>query len=211
MKLIFLGPPGVGKGTVAKEIIKQKRIPQIAAGDLSREFIFRNSELARKAKEYYDSGRLIPDEIFLEILKERISKNDCQKGFILDGFPRTIAQAEFLDKKIDIDKVIRFKVSDETLLLRLSGRRICKKCGAIFHLINVPTKVEGVCDFCEGRVYQREDDNKEAIKKRLEVYKEKTAPLIFYYNKKGILVEVDIEGSVDKNVRDTLNLINSFT
>jgi adenylate kinase len=207
MKLIFLGPPGVGKGSIAKEIIKEKGIPQISTGDLIRASISKNSELGVKAKEYYDRGELVPDEIIIGLLKERISQEDCKEGFILDGFPRTIPQAESLDKEIQIDKVIRFKVSNETLLLRLSGRRICEKCGAIYHLINVKPKVEGICDNCEGNLFQRKDDCKEVIQKRLEEYQEKTAPLISYYNKKGNLVEIEVERDVAQNVKDTLNII----
>jgi adenylate kinase len=210
MKLIFLGPPGAGKGSVAREIIKEKGIPQISTGDLIRASISENSEAGKKAKEFYDQGKLVPDEIIIELLKERISQDDCKNGFILDGFPRTIPQAEALDKEIDIDKVINFKVSDETILSRLSGRRICEKCGSIYHLINIPPKVEGVCDECEGNLFQRKDDNESVIKKRLEEYQEKTAPLIYYYDEKGNLVEVELEGDLLKNVRDTLEVLNSI-
>ncbi len=210
MKLIFLGPPGAGKGSIAKEIIKEKNIPQISTGDLIRNSISENSELGKSAKEYYNKGKLIPDEIIVNLLKKRISQEDCQKGFILDGFPRTIPQAESLDKEIEIDKVIQFKVNEETIFLRISNRRICEKCGAIYHLVNVKPKIEGICDECQGNLFQRKDDNEEIIKKRLEEYQEKTAPLISYYNEKGFLVEIEVEGELSKNVKDTLEIIDSL-
>jgi len=138
MKLIFLGPPGVGKGSIAKEIIKEKGIPQISTGDLIRASISEDSELGRQAKQAYEKGELISDEIIIKLLQERISQDDCKKGFILDGFPRTIPQAEALDNEIEIDKVVKLHVSNETILLRISNRRICEKCGAIYNLVNVP-------------------------------------------------------------------------
>lgn len=205
MKLIFLGPPGVGKGSIARRIMKQRGILQISTGDLVRNS---DSEKGRLAKVYHDRGELVPDEIIIDLLKERISQEDCKSGFILDGFPRTINQAESLSKEIKIDKVIRFNISDETLLLRLSGRRICEKCGAIYHVINIPPKIEEACDNCDGKVSQREDDKEEVVKKRLEEYQSKTAPLISYYFEKGVLVEVDVEGDISKNVRDTLEVLN---
>jgi len=210
MKLIFLGPPGVGKGSVAREIIKEKGIPQISTGDLIRASISENSDLGNSAKEFLEKGELVPDEIVIELLKERIFQEDCKNGFILDGFPRTIPQAEALDKEVDIDKVIKFQVSDETLLSRLSGRRICEKCGSIYHLINIPPKVEGICDECEGNLFQRKDDHEDVIKKRLEEYYEKTSPLVSYYDEKGNLIEVELEGDLSKNVKDTLKVLNSI-
>lgn len=210
MKLIFLGSPGVGKGSIAREIIKEKGILLISTGDLIRDSISKNSELGKKVKGYYDKGELVPDKIMVELLKNRVLQEDCMNGFILDGFPRTITQAEALGKEIEIDKVIKFKVSDETILLRLSGRRICEKCGAIYHTINIKPKFEGVCDNCEGNLFQREDDKENVVKKRLEIYKEKTKPLVSYYIQKGTLIEVEVEGDLSKNVKDTLEVIDSI-
>jgi len=208
MKLIFLGPPGVGKGSIAKEIIKEKNIPQISTGDLIRAAISGDSELGNKAKEHYNLGKLVPDEIVIELLKERISQCDCGKGFILDGFPRTIAQAESLGKEVQIDKVISFKVSRETIFSRISQRRICKDCGAIYNLVNVPPKTEGKCDHCNGDLFQRKDDAKEIVEGRLIEHEQKTEPLISYYKQKGNFAEVEVEGELDKNVRDTLEIID---
>ncbi len=209
MKLIFLGPPGAGKGSIAKEIIKEKNIPQISTGDLVRTCITDNSELGNKIKEYCERGELVPDEIIVNLLKNRINKDDCKKGFILDGFPRTIPQAEVLDEVINIDKVIKFEVSEETIIFRISKRRICKECGAIYNLVNIPPKCEGVCNECEGELFQRKDDNEEIIKKRLEEYYKKTEPLVDYYNEKGILKEVKAEGELSENVKETLKLLDS--
>jgi len=208
MKIIFLGPPGVGKGSIAKEIEKEKNIPQISTGDLIRSAISSNSAIGNKVKEYYDSGKLVPDEIVIDLLKERISNDDCGEGFILDGFPRTIVQAESLDNEIKIDKVISFTVSEETIMMRISGRRICESCGAIHHLINIPPKVDGICNCCGGKLIQRKDDTREVIKGRLVEYYQKTEPLINYYEKNGNLSSIDVEGDLQKNVRDTLNVLN---
>jgi len=207
MNLIFLGPPGVGKGTIAKEVVKQKNIPQISTGDLLRAAVKEGSELGIKAKEYMDSGKLVPDDLIINLMKEKIKEDDCQNGFILDGFPRTIPQAEALEGEIKIDKVLNFKALDKTIIQRLSGRRTCKQCGAIFHLTNIPPKVEGVCDKCQGELFQRDDDKPEAIKKRLEVYQQQTAPLIDCYNEKGILADIDTEQPIPKIISDVMKEI----
>lgn len=207
MNLVFLGPPGVGKGTIAKEIAKEKGIPQISTGDLLREAVKQGSELGKKAKTYMDSGKLVPDNLVINLLKNRISKDDCKKGFILDGFPRTVPQAEALAKEVKINRVLNFKALDKTIIQRLSGRRTCKSCNAIYHLINIPPKVEGICDKCGGELFQRDDDKPKAIKKRLEVYQQQTAPLIDYYNKKGNLADIDTEQPIPLIVKDTLAAI----
>ena len=207
MNLIFLGPPGVGKGTIAKDIVKEKGIPQISTGDLLRAAVKEGSELGIKAKEYMDAGKLVPDELVIELLKNRISQDDCKNGFILDGFPRTIIQAKALEGEVKIDKVLNFKALDETIIQRLSGRRTCKKCNAIYHIENIPPKKEGICDKCNGELFQRDDDKPEAIKKRLEVYQEQTEPLIEHYNKKGILVDIETEQPIPEIVKDTLAAI----
>ncbi|ADQ06751.1 adenylate kinase [Caldicellulosiruptor hydrothermalis 108] len=193
MRLILLGAPGAGKGTQAEYLSKRFSIPHISTGDILRENVKNETELGKKAKEYMDKGLLVPDEIVIEIVKDRLSKEDCKNGFLLDGFPRTIAQAEALDKVLQelgqkIDKVLNIEVPDEKILERMSGRRICKNCGASFHVIYRPPQKEGVCDVCGGELYQREDDKEETVKKRLEVYHAQTQPLIDYYKAKGLLV-----------------------
>jgi adenylate kinase len=193
MRLILLGAPGAGKGTQAEYLSKRFSIPHISTGDILRENVKNETELGKKAKEYMNKGLLVPDEIVIEIVKDRLSKEDCKNGFLLDGFPRTIAQAEALDKVLEelgqkIDKVLNIEVPDEKILERMSGRRICKNCGASFHVIYRPPQKEGVCDVCGGELYQREDDKEETVKKRLEVYHAQTQPLIDFYKAKGLLV-----------------------
>jgi len=191
MNIVLLGSPGVGKGTYAGRISKIYNIPQISTGDMFREAIKNKTEIGLKAKEYIDKGELVPDDVTIGIVDERLKQDECKNGFMLDGFPRTIVQADALSDIINIDKVLNFTASDEVIIDRLSGRRVCKSCGAIFHIRNIVPKVEGVCDKCGGEVYQREDDKPESVKKRLNVYKNQTAPLIGYYNEKGILAEID--------------------
>lgn len=208
MKLIFLGPPGVGKGTIAKMMVEKSGIIQISTGDLLRAAVKGGTEPGLKAKEYMDYGSLVPDELVIKLLKERICKPDCANGFILDGFPRTILQAEALDSSgLEIDKVLNFVANKETIIQRLSGRRTCKKCGAIFHVTNIPPKVEGVCDKCGGELFQRDDDKPEAIENRLAVYGKQTAPLIDYYKKRGNLVDVDAEQKLEKILDDSIKAV----
>ena len=211
MNLIFLGPPGVGKGTIAKLVCGEKGIIQISTGDLLRAAIADGSQLGIEAKGYMDAGKLVPDELVINLLKERITKPDCENGFILDGFPRTIPQADALGSSdVKIDNVITFSAKDETIIQRLSGRRTCKVCGAIFHIENIPPKVEGVCDKCEGELFQRDDDKPEAITKRLEVYRDQTAPLIDYYKSRNLLVDVDANANftVPEILENTLKVLN---
>ena len=194
-KLIFLGPPGAGKGTIATIIKDQLRIPQVSTGDLFREAVARGTPLGTQAKQYMDKGELVPDQITIGLLKERIAQPDCAHGFILDGFPRTIVQADALAHSgIEIDRVVSFTVSDAVLLQRLGGRMTCRTCGAIYHITNIPPKVTGKCDKDGGELYQRDDQKPEAVKKRLQVYAEQTAPLVAYYREKGLLAEVNGEG-----------------
>jgi len=207
MKLIFLGPPGAGKGSVAKEIIKEKNLIQISTGNLIRNAITKSSEIGQKAKEYYGQGKLVPDEIIIDLLKERISQDDCSKGFILDGFPRTISQAETLDNEIKIDKVINFKVTEEEIFNRLASRIICRNCGQIYNLIRHPPKEKGKCNLCQGELYQRDDDTKETVKKRLEIYRKETSPLIEFYSQKGILNNIDANETILKSLNETLEII----
>ena len=193
MKIIALGSPGVGKGTYATEIVQKYGLLHISTGQIFRENIKGGTELGLKAKEYIDAGKLVPDQVTIDMVKDRLSKDDCKEGgFILDGFPRTIPQAEALSEFCEMDMVINFKADPEVIIQRLGGRRVCKNCGAIFHAVNIKPKQEGICDACSGELYQRDDDKPEAIKQRLIVYEEQTAPLIGYYTEKGILKEITI-------------------
>lgn len=202
MIIIMLGPPGAGKGTQAVKISEFLSIPRIATGDIFRKAIANGTELGKKAEEYLKRGELVPDEIVNEIIKERISRPDCESGFILDGYPRTLNQATALDKilynlKRQIDLVINIDVSEENIIKRLSYRRTCKKCGAVYHLLFNPPKQVDKCDKCGGELYQREDDKEDVIRNRLKVYYERTKPIIKYYKNKGILVNIDGNGDIN--------------
>ncbi len=203
MGLIMLGPPGGGKGTQAKILSKELGIPQISTGDILREAVRNGTELGKLAKKYMDEGKLVPDDVIVGIMKERLSKEDAKKGFILDGFPRTIAQAEAFDKMLEdmgetLKAVIFIDVPKEELLRRLTGRRTCTKCGRMYHVEFSPPKREGVCDECGAPLYQRDDDKEETILKRLETYESQTLPLVDYYKSKGILVRIEGVGSIDE-------------
>jgi adenylate kinase len=203
MNIVFLGPPGAGKGTQAKRIAEKYGIPQVSTGDMFREHLSKGTELGQKAKEYMEKGQLVPDEIVLGMVEERLKQSDCEKGFILDGFPRTVPQAEALDQLLDkmgkkIDYAICIDVPDEELVKRLTGRRTCKKCGMMYHVIFKPPKEEGKCDVCGGELYQRADDNEETVRNRLKVYHEQTEPIIQFYEKKGVLHRIDGIGSIDE-------------
>ncbi len=196
MKVIFLGSPGAGKGTQAAVLRERYGLAHISTGDILRENVRNGTTLGKTAREYMDSGRLVPDEVIIAMMEERLQKPDCQKGFILDGFPRTVPQAEALDALLDrmgipLDGVILFEVPGDLVLDRLTGRRVCGKCGEIYNVHFKKTKVPGVCDLCGGELVQRDDDREEVVIKRLEVYEEQTAPLIRYYEDKGQLVRVD--------------------
>lgn len=202
MYVVFLGAPGAGKGTQAADVARKLNMVHISSGDLFRQALGKGTELGKKAKSYMERGELVPDEVTTQMVLERLAVPDCARGVILDGFPRNLAQAQSLDKalkqqKKDVDKVILLEVSDEELIKRLSGRRICRNCQAVYHIMNSPPKVAGKCDKCGGELYQRTDDNVETIKNRLEVYAAQTAPLIDYYRKQGKLTEVRGEGGVD--------------
>ncbi len=196
MKVIMLGAPGAGKGTQAKQIADKYSIPHISTGDIFRANIKNGTELGKKAKTFMDQGLLVPDELVVELVADRIQQDDCKNGFVLDGFPRTIPQAEALDAALEkinekMDYAIDVDVPDENIITRMSGRRACLNCGATYHIVSIPTKVEGVCDRCGNPVVLRDDDKPETVKKRLEVYHEQTQPLIDYYKKKDILKTVN--------------------
>ena len=206
MNLIFLGAPGAGKGTLATMLSKAKGIPQISTGDLFRAAVKEGSELGRRVQGIMERGELVPDSLTVELVKERLSKSDARDGYILDGFPRTVAQADALAGFQEIDAVINFSISDDLVIRRLSGRRVCRSCGAIYHIENMPSKVEGICDRCGGELYVRDDDKIESIKNRLRVYKDQTEPLIAYYRNKGVLQEIDSSSSP----QDSLSQINKL-
>ena len=203
MRLVLLGPPGAGKGTQAQVLSKDLNIPHISTGDMLREALKAASPLGLKAKAYMEKGALVPDELVIALVKERLSKSDAKKGFILDGFPRTPEQAKSLDEslrelKMPLDVVLYFKTSLAVIIMRLSGRRVCSQCGKNYHQVNFKPKTEGVCDVCGSKLIQRPDDKEETIEKRLRVYEDQTAPLIDYYKRKAILSEV----SGDLDVRE---------
>ena len=202
MKIIFLGPPGSGKGTQAKMMAKEFGIPHISLGDILREEIKNGTEIGNKAKQFLDSGRLVPDDIVNEIAF--LALRCLEKGFVLDGYPRTIYQAEFLKDVTDIDKVIYIDVQKEEIVKRLGGRRNCKNCGAVYHIVNNPPKQENKCDVCGGVLYIREDDKEETIEKRFEIYQKETNPLIEYYKGQGKLVEVDGTQAIERVSADLL-------
>ncbi|MCX6706674.1 MAG: adenylate kinase [Candidatus Woesearchaeota archaeon] len=206
MKIILLGPPGTRKGTQAERIVKKYGIPHISTGDMFREAIAKGTELGRMAKGILDQGKFVPDKITIGLVKERLSKPDCKKGFILDGFPRTIPQAEALDKMIKLDKAVLLESSDDIIIKRLSSRRQCRKCNAIYG-IDMPPKKKGVCDKCGGQLYQRDDDREEVIRKRLETYNKQTAPLIECYKKKGILAKINGQQTIEKIFEDVVEAL----
>jgi adenylate kinase len=213
MNLILLGPPGAGKGTQAQKIVDRYHIPQISTGDILRAAVKEGTPLGKKAKVFMDQGQLVPDEVVIGIIDERLKKADCRSGFILDGFPRTIAQAEALQPILtrigkSIHHVINIEVANEELVRRLTGRRTCKNCGAMFHLLFQPPKQEGICDRCGGVLYQREDDKEETIRTRLKEYQKQTAPLIEYYQLKSMLRSIEGIGNQDQIFERMVHLLD---
>ncbi|MHA1276738.1 MAG: adenylate kinase [Candidatus Helarchaeota archaeon] len=206
MKIILLGPPGAGKGTQSEYITKKYGIPQISTGDILRKAVREGTEVGKKAKAYMDEGKLVPDEIIIQIMQSRLSEPDCAKGFILDGFPRTINQAEKLNEITQIDLVINLNVPKKELLKRLTGRRSCLKCGAVYHIIFNPPPANGKCK-CGGDLFQRDDDKEETVLKRLETYKNQTEPLIEYYTQKGLLKEIQGGGKKPAEVFQEVELL----
>lgn len=209
MQIILMGPPGAGKGTQAAELVKKFNIPQISTGDMFRSAVKAGSELGKKAAECMKSGALVPDSVTVGIVKERLSKADCAKGFILDGFPRTVDQAEALNKILadmgkTLTQVLNIHVPAEDLIERATGRRICKNCGATYHIKFNPSKAENTCEKCGGELYQRADDTAETMKNRLSVYESSTRPLIEYYKKAGLYTEIDGRQSISKVTADLI-------
>jgi adenylate kinase len=207
MKIIMLGAPGAGKGTQAKKIAEKYQIPHVSTGDIFRSNIKEGTQLGRKAKEYMDQGALVPDELTIGMLMDRIQQEDCKNGYVLDGFPRTIPQAESLQKAITemgqkIDFAINVHVPDENIINRMSGRRACISCGATYHIVYNPSKVPGICDVCGSELVLRDDDKPETVKKRLAVYHDQTRPLIDYYKEAGVLVNVDGTQELNKVFSD---------
>jgi adenylate kinase len=214
MNLILLGPPGAGKGTQAQMIVDRYQIPQISTGDILRRAVKEGTPLGRKAKSFMDQGQLVPDEVVIEIIDERLRASDCSPGFILDGFPRTIAQAEALQPILtqmgkSIDHVINIEVDSEELVRRLTGRRTCKNCGAMFHILFHRPKVEWICDRCGGTLYQREDDKEETIRIRLNEYQKETAPLIQYYQLKSYLRSIQGIGGQEEIFKRIVQLLDT--
>lgn len=212
MKIIMLGAPGAGKGTQAKRIAEKFGIPHISTGDIFRANIKNGTELGNKAKVYMDQGLLVPDELVVDLVVDRVKQADCEKGYILDGFPRTIPQAEALDAALaaigeKVDYAVNVEVPDSDIVERMSGRRACLNCGATYHIVNIPTKVEGICDTCGSEIVLREDDKPETVLKRLEVYHNQTQPLIEYYSKQGILKEVDGRKNMSDTFADILEIL----
>ncbi len=214
MKLVMLGAPGAGKGTQATLISQEYNVPHISTGDILREAVGQQTKLGMQAKVYMDAGKLVPDELVINIVKERLSQEDCKNGFILDGFPRTVMQAEVLQNVLEqmnnrLSIVLDIEVDEDELVRRLTQRRQCRDCGEIYHLMYNPPEAKGVCDSCKGQLYQRADDEESAIKKRLEEYSDKTQPLISYYKGLGLLRVIDGEQATDKVFSDIKNALEA--
>ncbi|QJA09887.1 adenylate kinase [Romboutsia sp. CE17] len=214
MRIILLGPPGAGKGTQAAGIVEKYNIPHISTGDIFRKNIKEGTELGKKAKEYMDQGLLVPDELTVGLVTDRITQEDCKNGFMLDGFPRNVSQAEQLDaflkeNNIALSNVINIEVDKNILVSRAVGRRICKSCGATYHVEFNPPKIEGVCNVCQGELYQRADDNEETVSKRIQVYLDETKPLADYYAKEGILSNINGQQSIDEVFADIVTALGS--
>lgn len=213
--LVLMGLPGAGKGTQAEMIVDKYGIPHISTGDMFRAAIKEGTELGKKAKQFMDEGQLVPDEVTIGIVRERLAKPDCQKGFLLDGFPRTVPQAEALDEilkdmKRNIDYVIHIDVDRDILMERLTGRRICRDCGATYHLVFNPPKQANVCDKCSGELYQRDDDNEETVSNRLEVNIKQQQPLLDYYRNRGVLKTIDGNRKIEEVFQEVDTLIGSL-
>ncbi|HAZ37193.1 MAG TPA: adenylate kinase [Clostridiaceae bacterium] len=214
MNIVLVGPPGAGKGTQAKYISEKFAIPHISTGDIFRKNISEKTSLGVKAKEYIEKGQLVPDVLTVSIVEDRIKQDDCKNGFMLDGFPRTVSQADALDEVLNsmekkLDFVINIEVSSEILVERITGRRVCPKCGASFHVVFNPPKRDGICDFCGSNLMHRADDNAETVRKRLNIYEKQTQPLIEYYGVKKILRNIDGKQDIDRVFKDICQMLGS--
>ena len=212
LRTILLGPPGAGKGTQAVKIVEKYGVPHISTGDIFRENIKKGTELGKRAQEYMNRGELVPDDLVIEIATTRLLEDDCKNGFLLDGFPRTVYQAEKLDEFLaahgsKIDKVLDIAVEKEELITRLTGRRVCKACGASYHVVNIPPKTEGICDACGGELVQRADDNIETVTNRIDVYEAQTKPLVDYYEKAGNIAHIDGATGLDNVFADIVKAL----
>jgi adenylate kinase len=201
MRLIFLGPPGAGKGTLAKMICDELGIPQVSTGDIFRQAVKDGTPLGKKVKSIMERGELVPDEVTVDLVRERLSRADTRNGYILDGFPRTIPQADGLKRFHKMDTVVNFQASDEVLIQRLTGRQTCRSCGKIYHVVNMPSRVKGICDADGGELFVRDDDTLEAVTNRLAVYRRQTQPLIDYYEREGIIKHIDSSQSPEATLR----------
>ncbi|MFN6991894.1 MAG: adenylate kinase [Fervidobacterium sp.] len=215
MNLIFLGPPGAGKGTYAKKLVEKYSIPHISTGDIFREAIAKQTELGKKVQEIVNSGNLVPDDLTNALVAERLRQPDCSNGFVLDGYPRTLNQAEALDKMLksmekELTGAIYFEVDEETVVERISTRRVCSKCGKVYNVITLPPKVEGICDDCGSPIIQRDDDKEEIVRSRYRVYIEKTTPLIEYYRNQNKLFTLDGRKSIEEVMKMLFNILDSF-
>lgn len=214
MRLILLGAPGAGKGTQATFIKEEFKIPHISTGDIFRANIRENTPLGIKAKEFINEGKLVPDELTIDLVKDRLLQEDCKNGFLLDGFPRNLNQADALklflkEHDMDLDAVVDIEVDKNALVRRISGRRMCKDCGASYHIIFKKPKVEGICDICGGQLYQRDDDKEETVLKRIGVYEKETSPLIDFYRNENLLIEIDGNRNVEEITNDILSILRS--
>jgi adenylate kinase len=198
MNIVVLGPPGVGKGTYSEMLSKKYNIPNISVGDLFRNAIKNQTDLGKKIKDYVSSGNLVPDQIVIDLVKNRLKEDDCKRGFLLDGYPRTVPQAEAMMKFKRIDVALNFTAPDAVIMERISGRRTCRKCGAIYHVKNMPPTIDGICDRCSGRLVQRSDEKPEVIKNRLNIYREKTKPVADYLRKKGLIADIDANYPIEE-------------